>query len=97
MTASVSDHYQSIRTELAEQSYQHTLFTLQLAGRFVKRVAASIGQGLMRWAVAYEGIAQERIMRELALTHPELVAQIRAGRAATERATRPSPVAGLWE
>jgi len=97
MTASVSDHYHATRIELAEQSYQHTLFTLELAGRFARRVARSVGDAIMRWAVSYEAIAQERIMRELALTHPDLVAQIRAGRARAARDSRPSPVAGLWE
>ncbi len=102
MTASVThqqrDHYQQVRADLAQQSYQHTVFTLQLVARFARRVAAATGQAIMRWAVAYERTAQDRIMRELALTHPTLVDQIRDARsAAAAEATRRSPVIGMWE
>lgn len=100
MTASVTqvnhqgDHYHQVRAELAQQSYEHTVFTLQL----VKRAAAAVGRALMRWAVAYERTAQERIMRELALSHPSLVAEIRAARStAAAEAARRSPVIGMWE
>jgi hypothetical protein len=88
------DHYHQVRAELAQQSYEHTVFTLQL----VKRAAAAVGRALMRWAVAYERTAQARIMRELALSHPSLVADIRAARAtAAAEAARRSPVIGMWE
>lgn len=100
MSASVThvnhqgDHYHEVRAELARQSYEHTVFTLQL----VKRAAAAVGRALMRWAVAYERTAQERIMRELALSHPSLVAEIRAARStAAAEAARRSPVIGMWE
>ena len=92
MTASVSqvshqgDHYHQVR---AVPSH-----ALQL----VKRAAAAVGRALMRWAVAYERTAQERIMRELALSHPSLVAEIRAARStAAAEAARRSPVIGMWE
>ena len=83
-----------MRAELARQSYEHTLFTLGL----VKRAAAAVGRALMRWAVAYERTAQERIMRELALSHPSLVAEIRAARStAAAESIRRSSVIGMWE
>jgi hypothetical protein len=103
MTASVthanrSDHYHEVRAELAQQSYEHTVFTLRLIARAGKRAAAAVGAALMRWAVAYERTAQERIMRELALSHPSLVDQIRAARSdAAAEAARRSPVIGMWE
>ena len=104
MSASVThenhhgDRYHEVRAELARQSYQHTLFTLQLVGRFAKRAATAVGQALMRWAVAYERTALERIMRELAVSHPSLIADIRAARAAAAaEAGRRSPVIGMWE
>ncbi len=100
MSASVThatqqgDRYHQVRAELAQQSYEHTVFTLRL----VKRAATAVGQALMRWAVAYERTAQERIMRELALSHPSLVAEIRAARStAAAEAARRSPVIGMWE
>lgn len=102
MTATVTqhrgDHYEQVRAELAQQSYQHTVFTLELVARFARRVAAATGRALMRWAVAYERTAQERIMRELALSHPTLVNEIRAARStAASEAIRRSPVIGMWE
>lgn len=104
MSASVThanhqgDRYQQVRAELAQQSYEHTVFTLQLIARVARRAAAAVGQALMRWAVAYERTAQERIMRELALSHPSLVAQIREARStAAAEAARRSPVIGMWE
>lgn len=104
MTASVThanhqgDRHQHVRAELAQQSYQHAVFTLQLIGGVAKRATAAVGQALMRWAVAYEKTAQDRIMRELALSHPSLVAEIRAARAtAATEAARHSPVMGMWE
>lgn len=84
MTASVThtnhpgDRYQKARAELAEQNNR---FTLKLLARPLERAATAVWQALMRLAVAYERTAQERIMRELALSHPNLVAQIRAARA----------------
>lgn len=93
-----SDRYQQVRTELARQSYQHTVFTLRLIARIARRAATAVGQALMRWAAAYERTAQERIMRELALSHPSLLAEIRAARAgAAAEAGRRSPVTGMWE
>lgn len=104
MTASAThvnhqgDRYQQVRAELAQQSYQYTVFTLKLVAGVARRAATAIGQALMRWAVAYERTAQERIMRELALSHPSLVAQIRAARStAAAEAARRSPVTGMWE
>ena len=104
MSASVThanhqgDHYHQVRAELAEMSYQHTVFTVNLVVSAAKRAAAAVGRTLMRWAVAYERTAQERIMRELALSHPSLVAEIRAARAtAAAEAIRRSPVIGMWE
>lgn len=104
MSASVThanhqgDHYHQVRAELAQQSYQHTVFTVQLLTRFARRVAAATGRALMRWAVAYERTAQDRIMRELALSHPSLVDEIRAARStAAAEAIRRSPVIGMWE
>lgn len=93
-----TDHVQQVRAELAEQSYQHTVFTVNLAVSAAKRAVAAVGQAIMRWAVAYEHTAQERIMRELALSHPKLVAEIRAARStAAAEAARRSPVIGMWE
>ena len=104
MSASVThanrqgDHYHQVRAELAEMSYQHTVFTVNLVARGAKRAAKAVGRALMRWAIAYESTAQERIMRELALSHPALVADIRAARAtAAAEAARRSPVTGMWE
>lgn len=104
MSASVThvnhqgDHYHQVRSELAQQSYEHTVFTLRLVGRFARRAATAVGQAVMRWAVAYEKTAQQRIMRELALSHPSLVAEIRAARStAAAEAARRSPVIGMWE
>lgn len=104
MSASVthSDHqgdrYQQVRAELARQSYQHTVFALRLIAGVARRAATAVGQALMRWAAAYERTAQERIMRELARSHPSLLAEIRAARAgAAAEAARHSPVTGMWE
>lgn len=104
MSASVThatphgDRYQQVRAELAQQSYQHTVFTVRLVAGSARRVAKAVGDALMRWAVAYERTAQERIMRELALSHPSLVAEIRAARSdAAAAAARRSPVIGMWE
>ena len=95
MSASVTHaNHHGDRPELIRQGLQAATFTLEL----VKRALTPIGNALMRWAVAYERTAQERIMRELALSHPSLVADIRAARsAAAAEAARRSPVMGMWE
>lgn len=95
MTATVTHAaHHGDRPQLLQQGYRAATFTFGL----VKRAATPIGNALMRWAVAYERTAQERIMRELALSHPSLVAEIRAARStAAAEAARRSPVTGMWE
>lgn len=95
MSASVTHvNHHGDRPELLQQGLRAAKFTLEL----VKRAVTPIGNALMRWAIAYESTAQERIMRELALSHPSLVADIRASRAAAAaEAARRSPVTGMWE
>lgn len=95
MTATVTHaSHHGDRPQLLQQGYRVATFTLEL----VKRALTPVGNALMRWAVAYERTAQDRIMRELALSHPSLVAEIRAARAtAAAEAARRSPVIGMWE
>jgi hypothetical protein len=86
MTASIThaNHQahlsQQVRAERAEQGSRFTRELL--AGG--KRAATAVWEALMRCAVAYERTAQERIMRELALSHPGLVAEMRAAQAAAD-------------
>lgn len=81
MTASITHStHQGHRYQKASAE-QNNGFTLKLLARPLERAATAVWEALMRLAVAYERTAQERIMRELALSHPEVVAQIQAARA----------------
>ena len=89
MTASLaytnsSDPTLRLRALLAEQSFEHTRYTLDALARFAQRTAAAIGQSLKRWSAARRQAAQDRMFWELALTDPRMMAEINAIQAAAE-------------
>jgi hypothetical protein len=79
-----SQHYLAVRAELAAQAYQHTLFTLEVIGRFAERVAASVKHAFQRWAAAHRQTVQDRMFWELALADPRVMSEIRAIKAHAE-------------
>lgn len=82
--ANANDPSLKVRAVLAEQSFEHTLFTLEAAAQFAHRAAAAIGQALKRWSAAHRQAVQDRIFWELALTDPRVMAEIRAIQAHAE-------------
>lgn len=73
-----SQHQLAVRAELAAQAYQHSMFSIDLARRFAKRIAGSVVYTLQRWTAARRQAAQDRIFWELALTDPRVMADLHA-------------------
>jgi hypothetical protein len=77
-TANPSLQYLMVRQELAQQSFEHVEFTIDLLTRFGKRVATLLGAAIQHWAAAHRQAVQDRMFWELALTDHRLMAELHA-------------------
>jgi hypothetical protein len=77
-TANPSLQYLMVRQELAQQSFQHVEFTIELITRLVKQIAASASYVFKRWAAAHRQAVQDRMFWELALKDHRLMAELHA-------------------
>lgn len=73
-----SQHYLMVRAEVAAQGFDHMEFTIDLVARFARRVAASVKSTVQRWAAAHQQAVHDRMLWELALTDPRMMAELRA-------------------
>jgi hypothetical protein len=89
-TANPSLQYLMVRQELAQQSFEHVEFTIELLTRLGKRIAGLVGAAIQHWAAAHRQAVQDRMFWELALTDHRLMAELHAIKDYSESATAPA-------